>query len=154
MSRIALALAVLLLAGAAQAQTAPAKPAATATRPAPAAPAGGPQAQVEKTFDAWDRNHDGVLSREEFRTGWTELQRTLVLEARLRQRFNALDADHSGALEPAEYATIELVKRAGKNAPPLARFDANKDGKLEFVEYVQLVQALAPQAGKDAKDTP
>jgi hypothetical protein len=38
-----------------------------------------------------------------------------------------------------------LVKNAGKAAPPLARFDADGDGKLEFAEYVRLVETLAPQ---------
>ena len=43
-----------------------------------------------------------------------------------------------------------LVKQAGKNAPQMSVYDANRDRKLEFGEYVKLVQALAPEAGKAA----
>ena len=44
-----------------------------------------------------------------------------------------------------------LIKNAGKTAPPLARFDVNADGKLEFGEYLKLVEALAPkEAAKGA----
>ena len=47
-------------------------------------------------------------------------------------------------------AKLELVRRAGAAAPPLARFDNNRDGGLEFPEYVALVSALAqePKGGK------
>ena len=51
-----------------------------------------------------------------------------------------------------QYGGLLLVKQAGNKAPQMAVFDANKDGKLAFGEYVKLVQALAPQdAGGAAK---
>ena len=45
--------------------------------------------------------------------------------------------------KPAEYANLVLVKQAGKAAPGLATFDANKNQKLEFSEYLTVVQRLA-----------
>ena len=105
---------------------------------------------AEVTFDAWYKDHNGQLSREEFRAGWERAQQALQAEARLRQHFSTVDANKSGALEPAEYATLELVKKAGKDAP-MSRFDANKDGKLQFGEYLRLVQALAPENAGAAK---
>lgn len=105
---------------------------------------------AEVTFDAWDKDHNGQLSREEFRAGWERAQQVLQAEARLRQHFSTVDANKSGALEPAEYATLELVKKAGNDAP-MGRFDANKDGKLQFGEYLRLVQALAPENAGVAK---
>ena len=105
---------------------------------------------AEVTFDAWDKDHNGQLSREEFRAGWERAQQALQTEARLRQHFATVDANKSGALEPAEYASRELVKKAGKDAP-MSRFDANKDGKLQFGEYLRLVQALAPENAGAAK---
>ena len=105
---------------------------------------------AEVTFDAWDKDHNGQLSREEFRAGWERAQQALQAEARLRQHFATVDANKSGALEPAEYASLELVKKAGKDAP-MSRFDANKDGKLQFGEYLRLVQALAPENAGAAK---
>lgn len=105
---------------------------------------------AEVTFDAWDKDHNGQLSREEFRAGWERAQQVLQAEARLRRHFATVDANKSGALEPAEYATLELVMKAGKDAP-LSRFDANKDGKLQFGEYLRLVQVLAPANAGAAK---
>jgi EF hand len=125
--------AVLLVPGVALAQAKPA-----------AAPAAKPQPAAERTFEAWDRDHNSQLSREEFRAGWNQMQQALQVEARLRQHFATVDANKSGALEPAEYAVLELVKTAGKEAP-MSRFDTSKDGKLQFAEYLQLVRALAPR---------
>ena len=109
--------------------------------------ADGEVAQGVKGADPID---NGQLSREEFRAGWERAQQALQAEARLRQHFSTVDANKSGALEPAEYATLELVKKAGKDAP-MSRFDANKDGKLQFGEYLRLVQALAPENAGAAK---
>ena len=105
---------------------------------------------AEVTFDAWDKDHNGQLSREEFRAGWERAQQVLLAVVFLRLYFSTVEANKSGALEPAEYATLELVKKAGKDAP-MSRFDANKDGKLQFGEYLRLVQALAPENAGAAK---
>ncbi|MCL6619580.1 MAG: EF-hand domain-containing protein [Thermomonas hydrothermalis] len=115
----------------------------------PAMPAPG-QDEVEQTFKAWDRNGDGQLSREEFRTGWQQLQEALRLQQALRRQFASLDSNHDGAIDASEYGNLLLIKRAGKAAPPLARFDSNGDGKLQFAEYVKLVQTLAPQQSAPA----
>ena len=69
----------------------------------------------------------------------------------LRRQFATLDANHDGAIDASEYGNLVLIKNAGKTAPPLARFDVNADGKLEFGEYLKLVEALAPkEAAKGA----
>ncbi|MCR6495111.1 hypothetical protein LJB71_01835 [Thermomonas sp. S9] len=140
---IVLLLAGLLPMGLLQAQTKPAAPAPSAARPDP----------VAATFKAWDKNGDGQLSLPEFRAGWGQMQAALRVEQALRRQFAALDTNHDGAIDASEYGNLVLIKQAGKAAPPLARFDANGDGKLEFVEYVKLVQALAPpqDAGKGGK---
>ena len=71
------------------------------------------------------------------------------MQARLRHQFTTVDANKNGAIDPAEYGNLLLVKNAGAKAPQMSVFDANRDGKLGFGEYVKLVQALAPQdAGK------
>lgn len=124
-----------------QAQNKPVPPAPP--RPDPAA----------ATFKAWDKNADGQLSLVEFRAGWEQAQAELRVQQALRRQFAALDANHDGAIDASEYGNLLLIKQAGKAAPPLARFDANGNGKLEFVEYVKLVEALAPRqdAGKGGK---
>ena len=135
----------MLLLGAQQAaaQSAAAKPApATQARPA--------QDQAADAFKAWDKDASGNLSLVEFRTGWQQVQRAAELQARLRHQFGTVDANKNDAIDPAEYGNLKLVQNAGAKAPQMSVFDANRDGKLGFGEYVKLVQALAPDAGKAA----
>ena len=122
--------------GAASAQAVPA-----ATSKAVADPAA-------EAFRTWDRSGDGQLSLVEFRTGWQRVQ----AQAGLQRQFAAIDGDRDGGLDAGEYANLVLVKRAGRAAPPLARFDADGNGKLGFPEYMKLVEALAPRqaSGKGA----
>ncbi|MDE2407545.1 MAG: hypothetical protein KGL91_06765 [Xanthomonadaceae bacterium] len=114
---------------------APVAPAATASTQDPAAEA----------FRQWDRNGDGQLSLVEFRAGWQQAQAAAQVQMQLRRQFSSLDANHDGAIDASEYGNLVLIRNAGKHAPPLARFDANADGKLQFGEYVKLVETLAPQ---------
>ena len=109
---------------------------ATALAAATAQAADGP-------FAALDANHDGVVSKAEFQAGYPGLVRAITLDLRLRDQFQALDADHSGAIDPTEYVRMALVQHAGPTAPTLARFDANRDGKLDFAEYLTAVRTLA-----------
>ena len=140
---LALSGAMLLLgAQAVNAQAAPAN-----AKPAQAAVAQDPAAEA---FKAWDKDRNGNLSLPEFRTGWQQVQRAAEVQARLRHQFGTVDVNKNNAIDPAEYGNLVLVKQAGKNAPQMSVFDANRDGKLGFGEYVKLVQALAPEAGKGA----
>lgn len=142
---LALSGGVLLLA--AQAASAQAAPANTNAKPAQAAA----QDSAGEAFKAWDKDRNGSLSLVEFRTGWQQVQRVAEMQARLRNQFGTVDVNKNNAIDPAEYGSLVLVKQAGKNAPQMSVFDANRDGKLAFGEYVKLVQALAPQdAGKGA----
>lgn len=108
--------------------------------------------QVEAAFDAWDVDHNGSLSRQEFIAGWQqlrhegEMRREGAMQQRLRAQFNTLDADKSGALDAHEYAQMALVKRAGTAAPSFSTFDANKNGRLEFGEYLNLIRQLATRS--------
>jgi Ca2+-binding EF-hand superfamily protein len=140
-SRMLLAGAMLLLGSQfASAQTASAKPAQASAAQDPAAEA----------FKAWDKDRNGNLSLVEFRTGWQQVQRVAEVQARLGHQFGTVDANKNNAIDPAEYGNLTLVKNAGAKAPQMSVFDANRDGKLAFGEYVKLVQTLAPEAGKGA----
>jgi hypothetical protein len=131
----------LLVAAPAFAQTA-------ATAPAPAkAPA--VQAGPDATFAEWDKDHDGTLSKDEFRSGWTAARNDLVVQ-RLAAEFQRHDADKSGKLEAPEYAKLALVQRAGASAPAMTAFDKNKDGGLQFAEYVDFVSTAARQQPRAA----
>ena len=58
------------------------------------------------------------------------------------------DADKSGKLEAGEYASLALVKRLGASAPAMGAFDANKDGGLQFPEYLDFIKNASRPAPK------
>jgi len=109
--------------------------AAAATAPAPT--------QADAVFAALDADHDQVLSREEFAAGYARVQQAIEVEARLRRQFAIVDGDRDGALDGAEFAKLPLVVRLGAAAPAMATFDADRDGKLRFAEYREVVRRLA-----------
>jgi hypothetical protein len=94
---------------------------------------------ADTLFAAWDKNKDGVLSKDEFRAGWTAARDEAVLQ-RLHAEFTRRDEDGSGKIDTAEYAKLAIVQRAGKDAPMLSAFDGNKDNALEFEEYLDFVR--------------
>jgi Ca2+-binding EF-hand superfamily protein len=125
--------------------------AAPASKPTPAqAAAQQVPPEIDTAFQAWDVDHNGTLSLQEFRNGWLALRRTAEMQARLREQFHKLDANGNDALEANEYANLVLVKQAGKSAPPLSAFDTNKNQRLEFGEYVELIRRLAAQPSAPA----
>ena len=121
--------------GAAMAQAAAAKPAAPANAQA------AQRATPETVFNAWDKDKNKTLSIEEFRAGWADIQMRQTV-GKLHANFVAMDANKSGALEQNEFANLELIKKAGSKAPMLSAFDTDKNGKLEFKEYVELISSL------------
>lgn len=137
-----LTLALGTLSGNVHAQTKPVAPAPVRAQPA---------AGADATFAAWDVDRNGSLSQQEFRTGWERVRRATRVQGRLRQQFDSVDANKNAAIDPAEYGNLLLIKDAGKAAPPLSSFDANKDGKLQMGEYLKLVQTLGPKETPKAK---
>jgi Ca2+-binding EF-hand superfamily protein len=118
---------------------------AAAQAPAANAPAKKAPPTPESTFNAWDKDKNKTLSMEEFRAGWTQTQQQVQARqvvAKLHQNFVAMDKNKSGALEQDEFANLELIKKAGAKAPMMTAFDADKSGKLEFKEYVSLVETM------------
>lgn len=97
---------------------------------------------ADATFAAWDADHDGVLSLQEFRDGTRGMRRMAGVRNRLHQQFEAVDADGNDAIDAAEYGKLLLVERAGKGAPPLSMFDTDKDQRLQFPEYLALVRHM------------
>jgi Ca2+-binding EF-hand superfamily protein len=137
-------IAALLVANAVQAQsttTTPAKTPATHTTPTP------PVDEADAIFARWDTDHNGVLSPQEFRAGWHQLQATMELR-RLHEQFVAMDTDKNGCLSATEYAHLALIQRAGKSAPPMAMFDTEKNQCLDFKEYVNVVNYMLKQEHK------
>jgi len=112
-----------------------------------------PSGGMDKAFEAWDADHNGVISRAEFEKGWQGVIERGVA-ARLRAQFDKLDRNDDGGLDGAEYASLALVMQAGKDAPALAAFDSNGDKRLQFEEYVASVRTLAAAARKQGGTRP
>ena len=109
--------------------------------------------RMDKAFEAWDTDHNGVLSRAEFEAGWRAVVERGIA-ARLRAQFEKLDRNDDNGLDGAEYASLALVMQAGKDAPALAVFDANGDKRLQFDEYIASVRTLAAAARKQGGTQP
>jgi Ca2+-binding EF-hand superfamily protein len=116
--------------------------ASVAQQAAPAAKAGQPRAATpDETFALWDKDKNKSLSLDEFKAGFQMVQAQGAVR-KLHQNFTAMDKNKSGSLEQDEYARLELVKKAGAKAPALSTFDADKNGRLEFKEYLSLIETM------------
>ena len=138
-----LAVALLLL---------PAIATATPARPAAAQGVAPAEPPADLVFRSWDTNKDGSLSKEEFRAGWASVRQRAAAnaQARLRARFDQADGNNDQAIDEKEYQGLPLVRRAGAEARPLSRYDADKDGKLQFNEYLVMVQDMGPRTAAPA----
>jgi hypothetical protein len=141
--------AALLLASAgvfvwqAQAQQETPLPAAPQARRAaplimPAAIAAPPEASTatreEKRFGRYDKDRNGVVSREEYlasrRKAWAKLDtdgdgRLSFDEwaAKSTAKFGSADGDKSGLLTAAEFATTRVARKPRAGCPPVAKDD-------------------------------
>ena len=118
-----------------------------APKPAAAAPAAQQPGGPDAAFAAWDADKNGSLSKDEFRKGWMIVRNEMLLQ-RLQVEFEQRDADKSGKIEAGEYAKLAFVPRLGKSAPAMNAFDANKNGGLEFPEYIDFIKNASRQAPK------
>lgn len=99
---------------------------------------------ADTTFAAWDVDRNNAVSQQEFRNGWAGMQRRLMADG-MRAQFDRVDANKDGAIDASEYRNLVLIQRAGASAPALASFDDNKDRRLQFQEYLKLVERLTPK---------
>lgn len=129
-------------ASAAPAATAPAAARPTRTAASPAmSQADGQAGTPDQLFTLWDTDKNKTLTLDEFKNGWESAREQNIL-GRLETQFRAADKDKSGLIEAVEFANLPLIKRAGSGAPPMSAFDANRDQKLDFKEYLDLVPAM------------
>lgn len=78
----------------------------------------------QKTFDRIDTNHDGKISRDEYKA-WVDA------------RFDRLDTNHDGVVDANELAASPVAKeRVEKRAEHFVkRFDENGSGKVTKADY-------------------
>lgn len=106
------------------------------------APAGKPRAATpDETFALWDKDKSKSLSLDEFKAGY-QMTQAQVAVRKLHGNFVSMDKNKSNFLEQDEYANLELIKKAGAKAPAMSTFDADKNGKLDFKEYVKLIETM------------
>ena len=123
----------LAFAGASAAQTAAKAGTPAGNKPRIATP--------DETFTLWDKDKNKALSLEEFKAGYQMVQAQGAVR-KLHGNFAAMDKNKSGALESDEYANLELIKKAGAKAPTMSTFDADKNGKLDFKEYLAMIEVM------------
>jgi len=124
----------LAVAGGATAQTAAPKAGTpAANKPRVATP--------DETFALWDKDKNKSLSLEEFKAGYQMVQAQGTVR-KLHANFSAMDKNKNGTLESDEYANLELIKKAGAKAPMMSFFDTDKNGKLDFKEYLAMIEAM------------
>ena len=118
---------------------------ATGSRPIPRATF---IADMDRQFQGVDVNRDGIIGREEIAATH---QRDLALarSSQARAAFNRLDTDHNGQLSLAEFSRLAAsTPQTDVENSPLARFDANKDGRITLIEH-----RIGTQANFDRMDT-
>jgi Ca2+-binding EF-hand superfamily protein len=98
-------------------------------------------ASPEAMFARWDKDANKVLSLDEFKAGWQEVQAAMALR-KLHDNFVTMDANKNGSLDATEYANLELIRNAGSSAPAISAFDADKNQVLDFREYLAMVQSM------------
>lgn len=123
--------------GQAQARPTPARAAGVSS----SAPSSLQNAGPDEVFARWDKDKNKMLSLVEFRAGFEEVQTANALR-KLHQQFTTMDRDKSNALEANEFANLEVVKKGGPKAPVMSAFDEDKNGKLEFKEYVGMITTV------------
>ena len=130
-------LAVIGLAAVAASVSAQSKPS-----PAQAKPANIEQG-IDQMFAALDKDKNKQLSFDEFKNGVVAERKQAMLMQRLSSIFQDADKNRNGSLESVEFNALPGMKAAKEPKPKLSDFDANKDQKLSFREYLGFVSAMS-----------
>lgn len=108
-----------------------------------AKPANNIEQGIDQMFAALDKDKNRQLSFEEFKNGVVAERKQAMLMQRLGGIFKTADKNANGHLEALEFNTLPGLKAAKEPKPKFADFDANKDQKLSFREYLTFVQAMS-----------
>ena len=82
---------------------------------------------IKEIFDKFDENHNGVLDKEEFFKGFSDLIKTL-----------------------AEGQDEKEIRKISEEA--IEKFDLNNNGQIEFEEFIQLMIFLINEKGLSLDD--
>jgi Ca2+-binding EF-hand superfamily protein len=85
-------------------------------------------AMVKNGPPAWDANHDGVFTCDE----WKKFADRI---------FSAADRNHDGKLDPSEFAVVQKFDSALADSD-FGYFDENQDGRISRSEFVEKPNAF------------
>jgi len=91
-----------------------------------------------ETFKALDKNHDGILTKEELREGLKGNEK-LMNEADLEQLFTNLDDNKSGGIDYSEFVAASLNREVAFSDEKITAcfrlFDRDRSGKISILEF-------------------
>ena len=97
----------------------------------------------EEIFKSIDTDNSGNIEYTEFISACIE-KNLYLNEQKLKDAFKLFDADGSGKISRAE---IEKVLHSSKNSKEvdaiMAKHDVNKDGEIDFQEFLSMMKELA-----------
>lgn len=101
--------------------------------------------EVEKSrkiFESFDKNRDGTITFEEWKTGLILLN--IVEEKKIQELFNSIDTDMSGRIDYTEFlaATIEqkLYLKEERLFEAFKTFDKDNSGKISKKEIMKILK--------------
>jgi hypothetical protein len=99
-------------------------------------------AMVKNGPPAWDANHDGVFTCDEWKSFADRI-------------FTSADRNHDGKLDPAEFTTVQKADSALADSD-FGYFDENQDGRITRKEFVEKPNAfiLRFDRNSDCRVTP
>ena len=98
---------------------------------------------IEEIFKSIDTDGSGSIEYTEFISA--SLDKSLYLQKeKLREAFNLFDVDNSGKISNAEIAKVlGMDKRSKEISKILEKYDANKDGEIDFEEFFEMMKDLS-----------
>ena len=99
---------------------------------------------INQMFESLDINKNGQLSLEEFKQGVIAERKQAMVLQRLNSIFRQADNNNNGYLTETEFNAMPPVTKAGPVKPKFVDFDANKDSKMSFREFLYFIEKSKP----------
>ena len=100
--------------------------------------------EIDKLLQKIDVNHDEKISYDEFRNAMKEMNSSRQKE--IKECFDQFDQDKNGIIDKKEL--YDILKTTGEGVDIMQvdvlfeLYDTNKDGKIDFNEYVHIYKDL------------
>jgi Ca2+-binding EF-hand superfamily protein len=113
----------------------------------PANPASAKQPDItqgiDQMFKAMDKDKNGVLSFEEFKTAVVAERRQMMVIEQLQNNFRAADTNKNNTLNLTEFNALPVMAKLPAPKPVFATYDLNKDQAMDFREFLGFVQQIS-----------